>query len=52
MNTKALAPIMTVLLEACTGAAIACEYKAAETEFADYANCRYGEDSVQIVKMT
>ena len=51
MNTKPLILSLTVLLLANAGAAMACEYKAGETKFADYANCRYGEDSIQIVKM-
>lgn len=42
--------LMTLLI-ANAGVALACEYKAGETKFADYANCRYGEDSIQIVKL-
>jgi len=39
------------LLTMGSGAVIACEYKAGETTFTDYANCRYGEDAVQVVAL-
>lgn len=52
MNTKALTTTLTSLLILGTGSAFACEYKAGETKFLDYANCRYGEDSVQAVKLS
>jgi hypothetical protein len=52
MNTKALTITLTSLLILGTGSAFACEYKAGETKFLDYANCRYGEDSVQAVKLS
>jgi len=54
MNRKALAFTLASILMAGAGAgtAVACEYKAGETKFADYANCRYGEDSVQVVKLS
>ena len=42
---------LVILLMANAGVAIACEYKAGETKFADYANCRYGEDNIEIVKL-
>jgi len=51
MKMKTLILSLTALLLANASAAMACEYKAGETKFADYANCRYGEDSIQIVKM-
>ena len=51
MNRNALTLVLTSLLVAGASTAIACEYKAGETQFADYANCRYGEDSIQVVKM-
>ena len=51
MKKKALVLSLMTLLIANAGATIACEYKAGETKFADYANCRYGEDSIQIVKL-
>ena len=52
MNRKTLTLTLATLLMAGTGAAIACEYKAGETKFLDYANCRYGEDNVQVVKLS
>ena len=52
MKRKALAITLASVLMAGTGTAIACEYKAGETKFADYANCKYGEDSVQVVKLS
>jgi len=52
MNRKALAISLASFLMAGAGTAVACEYKAGETKFADYANCRYGEDSVQVVKLS
>ena len=33
------------------GAALACEYKAGETEFLDYAHCVYGKDAVLAVDL-
>jgi hypothetical protein len=51
MNRKSLIVLVASLVLANASAALACEYKAGETKFADYAICRYGEDSVQIVKM-
>jgi len=52
MNTKALTFALTSLLISGVGTTFACEYKAGETKFLDYANCRYGEDSVQMVKLS
>ena len=52
MKREALAITLASVLMAGTGTAIACEYKAGESRFADYANCRYGEDSVQVVKLS
>ena len=39
------------LLLASAGAALACDYQAGETKFVEYANCRYGEDSVVVVDL-
>jgi len=39
MNGKVLIIALTGLLTA--GPTLACEYKAGETKFLDYANCRY-----------
>lgn len=33
------------------GAALACEYKAGETKFLDYAHCAYGSDAVLAVDL-
>ena len=33
------------------GFALACEYKAGDTKFLDYANCRYGEDFIVAVEL-
>ena len=35
----------------CAGAALACEYKAGETKFLDYAHCAYGKDTVLAVEL-
>jgi hypothetical protein len=51
MNRKTLLCVMTSVLLTGAGTAIACEYKAGETKFADYALCRYGEDAVEIVTL-
>ena len=51
MNRKSLLLLSASLLLAGTGTVIACEYKAGETKFADYANCRYGEDNIEVVKL-
>jgi hypothetical protein len=40
------------LLLAGSSVAFACEYKAGETKFEDYANCRYGEDSIQVIQLS
>ena len=49
MNGKVLIIALAGLLTA--GPALACEYKAGETKFLDYANCRYGEDSILVVNL-
>ncbi len=51
MNTKSLRIIIACALLAGTGSAIACEYKQGETEFLDYANCRYGEENIEVVSL-
>ncbi len=51
MNTKSLRIILACALLAGTGTAIACEYKQGETEFLDYANCRYGEENIEVVSL-
>jgi hypothetical protein len=45
---------MTLLLIAglfLTGTASACEYKAGETKYLDYAHCLYGEDQVTVAEL-
>ena len=51
MKRKPLVLSLMTLLIANAGVALACEYKAGESKFAEYANCRYGEDSIQIVEL-
>jgi hypothetical protein len=51
MNRKPLRFIVASVLLAATGAAFACEYKQGETEFLDYAICRYGEESIEVVSL-
>jgi len=51
MNMKILKMTLAGLLTASTGAALACEYKSGETKFLDYANCRYGDDSILVVDL-
>jgi hypothetical protein len=51
MNRKSLRFIAASLLLAATGTAIACEYKQGETEFLDYAVCRYGEENIKVVNL-
>lgn len=51
MNRKTLLFTVASLLIANIGVAVACEYKVGESKFEDYANCRYGEDSIEVVKL-
>ena len=51
MNSKILIFSLASLLLTSASVAIACEYKAGETKFVDYANCRYGEDSIEVVAL-
>jgi hypothetical protein len=39
------------LLALFAGTAMACEYIAGETKFADYAKCRYGDDAILVVPL-
>ncbi len=43
--------VLTAVLMTGAGVAMACDYKKGETKFADYAKCRYGEDSVLVVDL-
>lgn len=51
MNIKSLLLLSASLLLAGTATAMACEYKAGESKFQDYAKCRYGEDSIEVIKL-
>ena len=51
MNARALLIMLAGFLIANIGSARACEYKAGETKFLDYALCRYDEDSIEVVKL-
>ena len=51
MNRKPLRLTVASLLLAATGTAFACEYKQGETEFLDYAICRYGEENIEVVTL-
>jgi hypothetical protein len=51
MNRKILLLIPALLLAAAGNAVMACEYKAGETKYLDYAVCRYGEDSLEVVQL-
>lgn len=50
MNTRSLL-LAAALLTIGSGSAIACEYKAGETKFVDYATCRYGSDAILVVDL-
>jgi hypothetical protein len=51
MNRTAYKLLLASLLTAGSGVAMACEYKAGETEFVDYATCRYGEEAIVVVDL-
>jgi hypothetical protein len=51
MKTRVLTITFAGLLLAASGAASACEYKKGETQFVDYAKCRYGDDAVLVVDL-
>jgi hypothetical protein len=51
MNRNALRLSLTAVLLIASGTALACDYKAGETKFLDYANCRYGEDRIVVVNL-
>ena len=51
MKRKALIITLASVLTASAGSAFACDYKAGETKFLDYANCRYGADSIVVVDL-
>ena len=49
MTKKLLIIALTGLFTA--GPALACEYVKGETEFIDYAQCRYGTDAIEVVDL-
>jgi hypothetical protein len=51
MNRYAVTLTLAGILTACTGVALACEYKSGETKFADYAICRYGSEAIQVIDL-
>lgn len=51
MNRHAILFTFVALLTASAGTTMACEYKAGETKFIEYANCRYGTDAVVVVDL-
>lgn len=51
MNRKTLIVTLASILMMGASAAIACEYKAGETKFLDYATCRYSEDSIVVIDL-
>lgn len=51
MSRKSLLLIPVLLLVASSGVAQVCEYKPGETNYLDYALCRYDEDSIQVVDL-
>ena len=51
MNRKALVLTLASLLLCSASTAIACDYKAGETKYIEYANCRYGEEGILVVDL-
>lgn len=51
MNSKALLFIAACMLLVSSSIVLACEYKVGETKFLDYANCRYDENSIEVVTL-
>ena len=51
MNKKALFLILVSILLGGAGKAFACEYKAGETKFLDYAICIHGSDAIEEVTL-
>ena len=50
MNGKCLIFCLATLLAA-NSKVLACEYKPGETSFLDYANCKYGAESILVVDL-
>ena len=51
MKRQILRCIIASTLLAGAGSAFACTYKQGETEFLDYATCRYGEENIEVVDL-
>jgi len=51
MNRNVLIFAIAGLLASASGAVFGCEYKAGETRFIDYANCRYGTDAIVVADL-
>lgn len=51
MKTSVLTITFTGLMLLSSGVSAACEYVKGETQFADYAKCRYGEDAILVVDL-
>lgn len=51
MNRTTLLFTFASFLFTISSTAPACEYKFGETKFLDYATCRYGDDSIQVVSL-
>lgn len=51
MNKNTLRFTIAGLLLVCSGFAAACSYKQGETEFLDYAHCRYGEENIEVIAL-
>lgn len=51
MNRSIIRLAAAALTGVIAGPGLACDYQAGETKFADYAACRYGEDSVLVVDL-
>lgn len=51
MNKQALTLTLATVLAASPASAMECKYTRGESKFVDYANCRYGEDSILVVDL-
>ena len=51
MNGRTLARLLAGLLITGAAGAMACEYVPGETEFMDYANCRYDSEALMVVNL-
>jgi hypothetical protein len=51
MNGRILARMLAGLVTVGAASAMACEYVPGETEFMDYANCRYDSEALMVVSL-